>query len=63
MAPQGQIKIDISRDEPALMSYKKGRLVQGKFKQKDVKRALEYVRANLLELRAQWKDYNAGSQG
>ena len=59
--PQGQIKIDISKAEPMLMRYKKGRLVQGKFKQKDIKKALKYVRNNLLELRAKWKDYNENS--
>lgn len=57
-SPQGQIKIDISKAEPELMRYRKGRLVKGKFKQKDIKRALKYVKDNLLELRTYWKDYN-----
>ena len=56
--PQGQIRIDISYDEPKLMQYKKGCLVQGKFSQKDIRRALKYATDNLLELRTQWRDYN-----
>jgi hypothetical protein len=61
--PQGQIKIDISGDQPKLMRYKKGRLVQGRFKRKDITKALGYVEANLIELRAKWRDYNGDNSG